>query len=461
MVALDVPFDDDEVEANPLDLTRPFRWPCMIAPGLPRLTNYVPHPPHPKQRIFLCLAVQEAFYGGAAGGAKSDAMLMAALQFVDVPGYAALILREDYQQLSLPGALMDRAHDWLDDTDAHWVAQTKTWEFPAGATLTFGYAQNDRDVRRYQSAEVQFIGIDESTQFSEFRYRFLFSRLRRPSKLTKPKPSADGLTLDRVPMRMRTAANPGGIGHVFHKRRFVDVVSRRPDIVFVPSRAEDNPSIDLAAYEANLKRTFPTEWRRLRYGDWNVSDPGEIFDRTRVGLVSAPFGTESNIKRVRYWDMAGTEVKAGASPDFSVGMRLALDTSNGLFRVEHVVHMRGEPSIVQRRMQTTAAQDGPSVPVVIEQEPGSEGKHFIDIMRRTVLRGSSVHGDKVQVAKPARIALLEPLVNSGDLSVVQAQWTDEFLDELDAWPNVEHVDQVDALAGAHRWLTKPRGRLRA
>ena len=77
------------------------------------LTRWVPHSPTPKQAEFLACQAKEVFYGGAAGGGKSDALLMAALAYVDVPGYAALLLRRTFADLSLPGALMDRAHQWL------------------------------------------------------------------------------------------------------------------------------------------------------------------------------------------------------------------------------------------------------------------------------------------------------------------------------------------------------------
>ena len=161
--------------------------------------RWIPHTPTVRQALFLSLPVTEALYGGAAGGGKSDALLMAALQFVDVPGYAALLLRRSYADLALPGAIMDRSKEWLRGTAARWHEPTKTWTFPSGATLSFGYLEAEQDKYRYQGAEFQFCGFDELTQFSETQYRYLFSRLRKSPGLA-------------VPLRMRAASNPGGQG---------------------------------------------------------------------------------------------------------------------------------------------------------------------------------------------------------------------------------------------------------
>src|SRR5690606_20959218 len=114
---------------------------------------------------------------GAAGGGKSDALLMAALQYVDQPNYDALILRRTFKQLALPGALMTRAHEWLDPTDAVWSAGSKQWTFPSGATLTFGHVANAADVKQYDGAAFNFIGMDELTHFEESVYRYLFGRI--------------------------------------------------------------------------------------------------------------------------------------------------------------------------------------------------------------------------------------------------------------------------------------------
>ena len=86
-----------------------------------------------------------------------------------MPGYRALLFRRTYADLTLPGALMDRAHDWLGGTAARWNAHDHIWSFPSGASLTFGYLESENDKYRYQSSELQYIGFDELTQFAESR----------------------------------------------------------------------------------------------------------------------------------------------------------------------------------------------------------------------------------------------------------------------------------------------------
>src|SRR5215472_1701781 len=130
---------------------------------------YIPEKPytgdpakdHPQQAAFVMAPHREVLYGGAAGGGKSSALLMAALMYVDEPGYSALIVRRTYADLALPGALMDRAAAWLGDTNARWDALKKTWRFPSGATLTFGNMENEADKYRYQGTDFQYIAFDE------------------------------------------------------------------------------------------------------------------------------------------------------------------------------------------------------------------------------------------------------------------------------------------------------------
>jgi hypothetical protein len=236
---------------------------------------FIPHTPYPKQAEFLRLPCLEAFYGGAVGGGKSDALLMGALEYVHVPGYAALLLRRTYADLSLPGAIMERSHGWLQGTGATWNGTDKRWTFPSGATLTFGYLDTEKDKYRYASAEFQYIGFDEVTQFPEGWYRFLLSRLRGPVGLG-------------VPMRARSAGNPGGIGHLWVKKRFVD--STGPECRFVPANLADNPALDAVAYRKSLAQLDENTRRQLEDGVW-IQDAGGLvysYDPARNDVAKVP-----------------------------------------------------------------------------------------------------------------------------------------------------------------------------
>lgn len=248
-------------------------------------SKWCPQSPTEKQKLFLSLNDhREVFYGGAAGGAKSSALLMAALEFVDVKGYAAVLLRRTYADLSKPGALMDRAHQWLRGTVAKWNEQKKQWTFPSGATLTFGYLENENDKYQYQGAEYQFVGFDELTQFTESAYTYLFSRLRR-------------LATSDIPLRMRSASNPGGIGARWVHKRFVPEAFTPHDAegnqvfwvegvdyegelrrrAFIPARLDDNPYLDRKAYAASLNELDPVTREQLLKGDWRIVDRGDIY----------------------------------------------------------------------------------------------------------------------------------------------------------------------------------------
>lgn len=252
--------------------------------GNPYWPDYDPSPP---QERFLSLDCAEAFYGGAAGGGKSDALLRDPLQFVHVPGYSALLLRRTYPELSMPGGLMHRSELWLANSDAKWSGaggkEPYTWRFPSGARLVFGHAETKRAILRYYGSEWQYIGWDELTHFPEAWYRLLFSRLRQPN--SGP--------LSEVPLKMRGASNPGNAGHKWVKRRLID---RTPDPedetdtlekchkrIFVPAKLDDNPGLDRKGYRESLSNLDEETRAQLEDGDWDAREPGDwVFDHLAI-----------------------------------------------------------------------------------------------------------------------------------------------------------------------------------
>ena len=360
---------------------------------------------------------------------------MAALEYVHVPGYAALLFRRSYADLNLPGALMDRAHDWLGGSDARWHAHDHVWSFPSGATLTFGYLETENDKYRYQSSEVQFIGFDELTQFAETQYLYLFSRLRK-------------LAGAAVPLRMRSASNPGGVGHEWVRARFVDrEAGRATERLFIPARLADNPYLDQDGYAANLAELDAVTRAQLLEGDWQVRSEGVLFRRDWFAI--AEHGPEQ-ARRLRYWDKAATE-GGGAR---TAGVLIAR-TDQGLFYIEDVV--AGQWSALRREqiMRATAERDGRSTEIWTEQEPGSGGKESAEASVRN-LAGFSVYTDRVTGEKVERARPLAAQCEAGNVRLVRGSWNQAYLEELCAFPLGSYADRVDASSGAFNKLSAAR-----
>lgn len=406
--------------------------PQLIKHLQPRLTSYIPHMPTPKQTAFLLLNCREALFGGAAGGGKSDALLQAALQYVDIPDYNALLLRRTYADLSKPNALMDRAFQWLSGTDARWNAQTKIWAFPSGATLSFGYLQKERDKENYQGAEYHFVGFDELTQFQMSQYVYLFSRQRR-------------LKTSNIPIRMRAATNPGGVGGEWVKQRFL-VEGRKYGRIFIPSRLDDNPHIDRDEYVKSLQELDPVTRRQLLDGDWDASHEGGLFKREWFRIADA---APRHLRRVRYWDMASTEPSsANPDPDYTVGALLGR-AENGDWYICHIERFRLSPQRAEARIRQIAEMDSQSTPIRMEEEPGSSGKAIIDHYQRNVLADFNFKGVRSSGDKHTRATPLSSQAESGKVYLVRGDWIGEFLSEAIVFPYGAHDDQIDAVSGAY------------
>ena len=423
----------------------------MIADALsPWLNRYVPIEPTPKQAAFLLLPNKEAFYGGAAVGGKSVALLAAALQFVEVAGYAALLIRRSYVELTQPNGLIDLSKQWLGPTDATWRESDYTWRFPSGATLTFRYLQGDRSELSFQGGEYQFIGVDEVAEIDEDSYRFLFSRLRQ--KAGSP-----------IPLRMRATSNPYGPGVEWVRRRFL-VEGPSHGRIYIPAIFEDNPHLDLESYEESLNELSPTLRRRLRDGDWEVQDDGELFKGEWFNdRFTEPHLIPRNLSLCRFWDLAASEALEGKDPDHTAGVLLGRD-DDGVCYVIDVVRTRTTPLGVQKLIQATAERDrglafhhewrGPGIRM--EQEPGSAGKSMVDAYARHTLAAYDFKGVPSTGSKQTRAVPVSARAEAGHVWICRGAWNTAFLDELMAFPHGRHDDQVDALSGAYAFLTSAR-----
>ena len=407
----------------------------------PKEPLYCPEDASLTQKVFLRSYALEGLFGGAAGGGKSSALLMSALQYVDVPGYSAILFRRTYADLSLPGALMDRFKDWIGGIEEiHWNANSYVATFPSGARISFGYLNNTNDYLRYKGSEFQFIGMDEVTEIRESDYRYMFSRLRRP---------ASG-ALSQVPLRMRAASNPAPN---WVRQRFI-VEGKETGRIFVPSLLTDNPGIDADSYRQALQALDPVERRRLELGDWWSTTLGTLFDRNDFVIIDqheVPIVT-SAARAVRFWDLAATEPHSGnLDPDWTVGTLMLFD--QGVGYVMDVRKIRAKGDRVEQLIAQTAAEDGHSVSIRIEQEPGSSGKALIDQYARYVVPGYDLiglraSGDKVTRARPFAAA-----VANGNIRLVRGPWLTDFLDEMSSFPEAcNHDDQVDSCVGAFTYL---------
>jgi predicted phage terminase large subunit-like protein len=374
-------------------------------------------------------------YGGAAGGGKSDALLMAALQYVDCPGYSAILFRRTFADLSLPKALMDRASEWLKNTDAKWNETKKQWRFPSGAVLAFGYMEHEKDKYRYQSSEFQFIGFDELTQFQKPQYTYLFSRLRR-------------LKGSHIPLRMRSASNPGGEGHDWVKHRYMTEGPAKKRY-FIPAKLQDNPYLDQESYIESLSELDPTTRKQLLDGDWSAKHGGSKFKREWFEIVD-----EAPAKMVaiaRAWDLAATAAKKGRDPANTAGVKIG-KTKQGIYYVMNSSIIQASPLPVENLIKQTAELDGKRIPIYIEEEGGSGGKITIDHYVREVLAGWTCYGERPGASKEERANPFSSQAQAGNVKLVRGTWIEPYLDELENFPHGKK-DQVDASSLAFKKIT--------
>ncbi len=410
--------------------------------------------PFPAQVPFLATAAREALYGGAAGGGKTDALVVGPLRYVAHAKFTGIIFRRTFPELE--GKVVPVSKEWYPALGGVYNGAKHIWEFPSGARIMLAHLQHEDDVLQYQGHEFQYIGWDELTHFTERQYVYLLSRLRT--------------TVD-LPLEVRAGTNPGGPGHEWVFKRWgpwLDpncAVRARPgevlrfdntdhgeewrpegrfSRVFFPARAADNPYLN-DDYIDNLRGQDAVTRAQLIDGNWLIKPAaGAYFKRAWFAMLDAR--PANVLGRVRRWDLASTE----DGGDWTRGVLMSR-TQDGRTVIEDVVSVRMRPGGVEATVLATARLDGQGVRIVLPQDPGQAGvaqaAAFAQKLPEYDVRFERETGDKITRAQP-----LSAQAEASNVALVRGAWNEPFVQELESFPEGAHDDQVDAAAGAYNAL---------
>ncbi len=256
--------------------------------------------PSEKQMMFLTDTHRYIAFGGARGGGKSWAVRMkAVLLAFNYPGIKIMIVRRTYPELR--SNHIEPLKLLLGDT-AVYKDSTKEFTFPTGSVLMFRHCANSTDIDKYQGTEVDVLFLDEATQLTEAE----FDRLRACVR-----------GVNDFPKRIYLTCNPGGVGHGFVKRLFVDrrfkETENPEDYTFIQSFVTDNHALMEADpdYVKQLEALPPKLRKAWLLGEWDLfegqffeefRDDPEHYDDRRYTHVIAPFEIPPDWRIVRSFD---------------------------------------------------------------------------------------------------------------------------------------------------------------
>ncbi len=218
----------------------------------------------------------DVLYGGAAGGSKSTSLLMYALRAcVRHPGLQAFWFRRSFPELEQSVLRMLARYGNARELGASYNGSTHELRFRNGSVLTFSHAKNLVEATALQSAEINLLLIDERTTIPPDVIDMLYTRVR------------SGVV--GVPcLGIRSATNPGGIGHSRVKTEYVDATDRGANVItdamgrirrFIQARLSDTPQLG-PEYAAALGGSDPQLRKAFLDGDWDVFK-GQVFSEWR------------------------------------------------------------------------------------------------------------------------------------------------------------------------------------
>lgn len=270
-------------------------------------TIRIEYVPQSRQKLFHSCPADEILYGGAAGGGKSEAMLMDALKNAMKHGDVRIIMfRRTFADLER--SLILRSKQIYPRELAEYNESKKRWRFTNGSMIEFAHMQKESDVYNYQGAEYDFIYWDELTHFTYNQYSYMLSRLRGVNPAIK--------------RQVKSATNPGGVGHAWVKERFIDVGTAetilRPEPTteepkpgtrcFIPAKIHDNQILlqNDPTYLRRLENLPEGVRKQLLDGNWDSFDGMAFSEWEKDVHVIKPFKIPEHWKRFRSVDYGRT-----------------------------------------------------------------------------------------------------------------------------------------------------------
>jgi predicted phage terminase large subunit-like protein len=428
------------------------------------------------QTMFAQSRADVAICGGSFFGGKSVSILMEAARNIDHPRYRGVVFRRTFPQITDAGGLADIAAVLYPVYGGVATENRCKWTFPSGAQIKFNHLQYDADMVDYRSSQFSFLGIDQVEEFGQKAVFFLIAR-------TRPSPGYNRRTY----VRLSCNPEPGWLadfiqwwwdqktGYPIKERAGVirhytqqgdnivwvdkdwlgppgpDGSRAKPlSLSLIPSTMYDN-TIGMKndpTYVSRVSALDPVAVERYIKGNWLVSYSGGIFITSWFKKIRSS-ELPADIKLLRYWDFAASEVKEGKDPDWNSGALCGLYA--GDFYIIDVYRFRENPGVTIERVITTAFKDGPDTAVRWEEEKGSAGSfntaHLTEKLIGFNAKGDKVKGDKVERAKP-----LAEIAYKGRVYIVEAPWNNDFIAEVGTFPKKTR-DIVDSITGNLKCLT--------
>lgn len=444
------------------------------------------------QEQFLSTSADIAFYGGAAGGGKTFAMLLEPLRHIQkVDGFGAVIFRRETPMITNEGGLWDESQNiypLLGGIPRQ--SPNLDWRFPPyNNNIRFAHMQYERSRHNWQSSQIPLIVFDELTQFTRKQVFYMFSRNRSACGVRpyirggyNPVPPDDetggwihefvGWYLDSegYPDMSKAGAvrwfvNVSDTLHWYDSRHHA--LEAHPDIrplsfTYIPSSVYDNKILlqKDPDYLAKLMGLDYIEQQRLLYSNHFIREAaGTVFNREWFRIVEEE--PEDLETVVRFWDLAASErkIKQNRSPataGVKMGRRRAgVDSAGRTLYQFYVLDCKEEqfdPAKTDALLTGVAALDGGKTAVRWEEEGGASGKRDSQYIAR-MLSGYNAKGVRPQGDKLSRSRALAAQAYAGNVVLVRGAWNNRWLSHMHAIPEGGRWDIHDASSGAFNELS--------